>query len=112
MVDAFSSDAIPIHLLTVEAMQLYARLLSPRGVLVIHVSNQNLDLTPVVESNLARITDLKGVYAQGEGGGGAVRSQVILIAREEGIWRWRWRGPRAGGSTIRSRVPGRTITPT
>jgi len=84
-VDAFSSDAIPVHLLTVEAIALYARLLSPRGVLAIHVSNQNLDLTPVVESNLGRIAGLKGVYAQGEGGGGAIRSQVILIARDESI---------------------------
>jgi hypothetical protein len=85
VVDAFSSDAIPIHLLTVEAIRLYARLLSPRGVLAIHVSNQNLDLTPVVESNLARIGELQGVYAQGESGGGAIRSQVILIARDETI---------------------------
>jgi hypothetical protein len=85
VIDAFSSDSIPIHLLTVEAMELYAHLLSSRGVLAIHVSNQNLDLTPVVESNLARIAGLKGVYAQGESGGGAIRSQVILIAQDEGI---------------------------
>jgi hypothetical protein len=84
-VDAFSSDAIPIHLLTVEAIALYARLLSQRGVLAIHVSNQNLDLTPVVESNLGRIAGLEGIYAQGETGGGAIRSQVILIARDESI---------------------------
>jgi hypothetical protein len=83
VVDAFSSDAIPVHLLTVEAIRLYARLLSPRGVLAVHVSNQNLDLTPVVESNLARIPGLAGMYAQGESGGGAIRSQVILIARDE-----------------------------
>ena len=83
VVDAFSSDAIPVHLLTVEAIRLYARLLSPRGVLAVHVSNQNLDLTPVVESNLARIPGLAGIYAQGESGGGAIRSQVILIARDE-----------------------------
>jgi hypothetical protein len=51
--------------------------------LAIHVSNQNLGLTPVVESNLARIVGLEGVYAQGESGGGAIRSQVILIARDE-----------------------------
>jgi hypothetical protein len=82
VVDAFSSDAIPIHLLTVEALELYARLLSPRGVLAMHVSNQNLDLTPVVESNLARVGGLTGVYAQGESGGGAIRSQVVLIARK------------------------------
>ena len=85
VVDAFSSDAIPVHLLTVEAIGLYARLLAPRGVLAIHVSNQNLDLTPVVEAGLARVAGLSGVYAQGESGGGAIRSQVLLIARDERI---------------------------
>ncbi len=85
MIDAFSSDSIPIHLLTVEAMRLYAGLLAPRGVLAIHVSNQNFDLPPIVESNIGHIPELKGVYAQGEGGGGAIRSQVVLIARDQAI---------------------------
>jgi SAM-dependent methyltransferase len=50
LVDAFSGDAIPIHLLTREAFQLYLRHLKPDGVLAIHVSNRFLDLTPVVEA--------------------------------------------------------------
>jgi SAM-dependent methyltransferase len=48
-VDAFSSDAIPIHLLTREAFVLYFRHLKPDGVLAVHVSNKHLDLTPVVK---------------------------------------------------------------
>jgi spermidine synthase len=48
-VDAFSSDAIPVHLLTKEAMQLYFRHLRPDGVLAVHISNRYLDLQPVVE---------------------------------------------------------------
>jgi len=48
-VDAFSSDAIPVHLLTKEAMQLYFRHLAPDGVLAVHISNRYLDLQPVVE---------------------------------------------------------------
>jgi hypothetical protein len=48
-VDAFSSDAIPVHLLTREAMALYFRQLRPDGVLAMHVSNRYLDLQPVVE---------------------------------------------------------------
>jgi SAM-dependent methyltransferase len=48
-VDAFSSDAIPVHLLTREAMQLYFRHLRPDGVLAVHISNRYLDLQPVVE---------------------------------------------------------------
>jgi SAM-dependent methyltransferase len=48
-VDAFSSDSIPIHLLTREAIALYFRHLQPGGVLAVHVSNKHLDLAPVVE---------------------------------------------------------------
>jgi hypothetical protein len=46
-VDAFSSDAIPVHLLTQEALALYFRHLKPRGILALHVSNRYLDLVPV-----------------------------------------------------------------
>src|SRR6185312_9405322 len=48
VVDAFSGDAIPVHLLTREAFQLYLRHLRPDGILAVHVSNQFLDLPPVV----------------------------------------------------------------
>ena len=46
-VDAFSSDAIPIHLLTREAVELYFHHLKPEGILALHVSNRYLDLIPV-----------------------------------------------------------------
>jgi hypothetical protein len=49
-VDAFSSDAIPIHLLTHEALALYFRHLKPGGILALHVSNRYLDLVPVCAS--------------------------------------------------------------
>jgi spermidine synthase len=60
LVDAFSGDAIPVHLLTKEAFALYLRHLKPEGVLAIHVSNQYLDLTPVV-GQLAGLFDLPAV---------------------------------------------------
>jgi hypothetical protein len=47
--DAFSSDAIPVHLLTKEAFEIYLKHLTPNGVLAIHISNRYLDLQPVVE---------------------------------------------------------------
>jgi spermidine synthase len=50
-VDAFSSDAIPVHLLTREAFVLYFRQLKPNGILAVHVSNRYLDLAPVVSRN-------------------------------------------------------------
>jgi SAM-dependent methyltransferase len=62
-VDAFSSDAIPVHLLTREAMQLYFRHLAPDGILAVHISNRYLDLRPVIEGetqatgHVARLVD-------------------------------------------------------
>jgi hypothetical protein len=50
LVDAFSSDAIPVHLLTKEAIALYFRHLKPTGVLAVHISNRYLDLWPVLKS--------------------------------------------------------------
>lgn len=49
-IDAFSSDSIPVHLLTREAFALYFRQLKPDGVLALHISNQYLNLQPVVEA--------------------------------------------------------------
>jgi len=48
-VDAFSSDAIPVHLLTIEAFRTYFRHLKPNGILAVHVSNRHLELEPVVQ---------------------------------------------------------------
>ncbi len=48
VVDAFSGDAIPIHLLTTEAVALYRRHLAPGGILAFHISNQHVNLEPAV----------------------------------------------------------------
>jgi len=48
VVDAFSSDAIPVHLLTREALRLYLDVLKPDGILALHISNRYLRLEPVV----------------------------------------------------------------
>jgi len=48
VIDAFSSDAIPVHLLTKEAMQMYLDKLKPGGIIVIHVTNRHLDLRPLL----------------------------------------------------------------
>lgn len=45
LIDAFSSDAVPTHLLTVEAIEGYLNLLKPDGVVILHLSNRNLDIT-------------------------------------------------------------------
>jgi hypothetical protein len=62
VLDAFSSDAIPAHLLTREAVSLYERLLTDRGVLLVHISNRTLRLAPVVAAGVgdARLYGLLG----------------------------------------------------
>ena len=57
VVDAFSGDSIPVHLLTRECFALYRRALAPDGILALHISNQHLDLRPVVRG-LAREVEL------------------------------------------------------
>jgi spermidine synthase len=73
-VDAFSSDAIPVHLLTNEAFKLYWKHLKPTGILAVHISNRYLDLSPVVQ---------QGARAMGK--------PALLIASED--------DPRAGTFT-------------
>ena len=59
-VDAFSGDAIPLHLLTTQAMSLYRRQLVPGGVLAFHVSNQYVDLAP----EIAQLATASGLSAR------------------------------------------------
>ncbi|MBE0660606.1 MAG: fused MFS/spermidine synthase [Bryobacteraceae bacterium] len=49
VVDAFSSDSIPVHLLTREALEVYFRHMAPDGVVALHISNRFIDLQPVLE---------------------------------------------------------------
>lgn len=58
-VDAFSSDAIPVHLITKEALGVYLRHVRPDGIVAFHVSNRFLDLIPVV----ARLAKEHGAHA-------------------------------------------------
>ncbi|MEP6608479.1 MAG: fused MFS/spermidine synthase [Burkholderiaceae bacterium] len=59
-IDAFSSDSIPVHLITDEALQLYFKHLKPDGILAVHISNRFLDLKPV----LANIAQAQGLTAR------------------------------------------------
>ncbi|HEV8436519.1 MAG TPA: fused MFS/spermidine synthase [Methylomirabilota bacterium] len=63
VIDAFTSDAIPVHLLTREALRLYLDMLKPDGLLAFHISNRYLDLGPVV-ANLAEDARLGGRLLQ------------------------------------------------
>lgn len=63
--DAFSSDAIPIHLLTKEAFATYRKLLKPDGILAVHISNQHFDLEPLIRG-IARELDMIAVLVVNE----------------------------------------------
>jgi SAM-dependent methyltransferase len=53
VLDAFNGDAIPVHLLTREAFDVYRRHLKPGGLIAVHITNQHLDLRPIVEAAAA-----------------------------------------------------------
>ena len=65
-IDAFSSDAIPVHLITREAVEVYLRHMKPDGVIAFHVTNRYLDLVPVVEG-IAHELDLHALWISDPG---------------------------------------------
>jgi protein-L-isoaspartate O-methyltransferase len=87
IVDAFSSDAIPIHLLTREAMAIYLKKLAPGGIVSIHVSNRHLELASVV----AGIAAANGAITRVNDGGDATENEndymfigtVTAVARRD-----------------------------
>jgi hypothetical protein len=85
IVDAYSSDAIPIHLATQEAMKIYKDKLAPQGAVVMHVSNRHLELSSVVVG-IADANDLKSwVYSEDSGRDNEYifATSVVVCAREE-----------------------------
>jgi hypothetical protein len=88
VLDAFSSDAIPVHLMTVEALDLYLSKLAPGGLLVFHISNRSLDLHPVV-ADLALARNLHALgfddTARNQPGGKEPSQWVVMARRPEDI---------------------------
>ena len=85
IVDAYSSDAIPIHLATEEAMKIYKDKLAPGGAVVMHVSNRHLELSSVVVG-IADANDLKSwVYSEDSGRDSEYifATSVVVSARAE-----------------------------
>ena len=85
VVDAYSSDAIPIHLATQEAMAIYKAKLAPHGAVLMHVSNRHLELASVIVG-IADANDLKSwVYNEDSGRDGdyIFSTNVVVSARNE-----------------------------
>ncbi|KRR19963.1 spermidine synthase [Bradyrhizobium retamae] len=88
VLDAFSSDIIPVHLLTREALAGYLSKLSDRGVIIAHISNRHLDLAPVV-ANVARSQGLVTFLREDDRAGDfmttfAANARVVVTARDAG----------------------------
>ena len=83
VVDAFSGDSVPIHLLTYEAFAQYFRHLKPNGVLAVHITNRFLDLQPVVKTAADHFAkDVKMVHADGIPEKLVLRSNWALISSD------------------------------
>jgi hypothetical protein len=85
-VDAFSGDAVPVHLLTSEAMDVYLRHMKPEGIVAFHVTNRYLELAPVV----ARISESKGLHAMLVSDDAKASKWLnptdwVLVARDPGV---------------------------
>ena len=82
-IDAFSSDSIPVHLLTDEALAVYRSHMKPGGIIAFHLTNRFLDLIPVVKQ-LADAQHLFAVLVADEGDEGiASRSDWVLLSDRE-----------------------------
>ena len=108
--DAFSSDAIPTHLLTQQAIELYRARLAPGGVLAFHISNRYLELEPVL-GDLARATRMtcfsridNATDRRGRPQPGKTLSHWVMLARRRSDLgrlpreRARWRACESGAS--------------
>ena len=84
VLDAFAGDAIPVHLLTIEAFAIFLRELNPDGVLVIHVTNRYLDLQPVVQE-IANHFGLESGRVHQSGGALVKPSDWIVLARNNSV---------------------------
>jgi hypothetical protein len=108
-VDAFSSDAIPVHLLTREAFAIYlAHLRRPDGILAVHISNRYIDLIPVVHGFAERHALASVLISADEGDEGAYYSDWVLISSSPSLLA---RAPIANAATPWDSTSYRVIRP-
>jgi spermidine synthase len=85
VLDAFSSDAIPAHLLTAEAFRVYVRHLRPGGMFAANISNLYLDLRPVLE-RAARALGQRAVFVESfPAGTGTSRAWWVLMSTDPAL---------------------------
>ena len=82
--DAFSSDSIPIHLLTAECFELYLKRMKPEGVLIAHITNRFIDLQPVVYQHAIE-HDLTPILIDYRSEDGNSDTRWVLLTRNEKV---------------------------
>ncbi|PPD30230.1 MAG: hypothetical protein CTY20_04020 [Hyphomicrobium sp.] len=88
LVDAFSSDAVPVHLMTAEALKLYTQKIKAGGVLVLHISNRYLDLEAVLGATLRVVPELKGLIVsddESDGSYASTNSTIAVFSRDPDV---------------------------
>ncbi len=80
IVDAFSSDAVPVHLMTAEALQLYLSKLSPTGVALLHISNRYLDLDSVLAATVKKVPGAHGLLVSDDAADGSYAQSTSTVA--------------------------------
>ena len=84
IIDAFSSDAVPVHLLTADAIRLYMSKLKPDGTLLLHISNRYLDLDSVVAATMKLVPGVEGLLLvdnEADGSYGSTNSTAAILTR-------------------------------
>jgi hypothetical protein len=103
LVDAFSGDSVPIHLLTFEAFAQYFRHLKPNGVLAVHITNRFLDLRPVVKTAANRFAkEVRMVDSDSIDGTLVLRSNWALLSTDAAFFS----NPQLSGATPIPDRPG------
>lgn len=87
VLDAFSGDSIPTHLLTVEALDIYLNHLRDDGVIAVHITNRHFDLRPVIQAFVQR-ANLNAVFVESESSlpTKVVGAQWVLLTRDERVF--------------------------
>ena len=88
IVDAFSSDAVPVHLMTAEALGLFLSKIGPNGAVVLHVSNRYLDLDGIAAATLSIVKGAKGLVVSDDPAGhtyAETSSTVVVIAKNDEV---------------------------
>ncbi|MBS0243430.1 MAG: class I SAM-dependent methyltransferase, partial [Proteobacteria bacterium] len=86
IVDAFTSDAVPVHLMTAEAVKLYLAKTSPNGIAVLHISNRYLDLDSVLGATVKLIPGAAGILVSDDEADGSYAqssSTIAIFAKSE-----------------------------